>query len=294
MTVSRFLDYLRYEKRYSNHTLTAYAGDLGQFGKYMAAQYGVSDINVCDTFQVRSWMVEMVDSGLTSRSINRKVVTLRTYFRWCRREGLMDHNPADGLLPVKGGKKLPEYVDEKAMISLLELVYDPEDYSLMRNRVVINLLYHTGIRLSELITIRRDQVSGVIDQIKVTGKRNKERIIPVGRSMSRLLESYIELRDKEFGFEKGSMLFLTDKGKPLYSKFVYRLVNQSLEKVTTITRRSPHIIRHSFATAMLNHGADINAVKELLGHSSLASTEVYTHNSVEKLKKVYRQAHPRA
>lgn len=294
MVINKFLDYLLYQKRYSENTINAYNSDLLQFAKYLTDQYEIGSITECDRFQVRSWMVSMVGSGMSARSINRKVVTLRSFFRWCMREGITVSSPVDGLAPMKVGKRLPEYVDEEAMKTLLDQVMIPEDFEGLRNRAIIELLYQTGMRLSELISIKRGQVEGMTDHIKVLGKRNKERVIPVGRNMSVLLGRYIAVRDEKFGSDGSSSLFLTNRGNILYRKFVYRLVNQSLAAVTTITRRSPHIIRHSFATAMLNHGADINAVKELLGHSSLASTQVYTHNTAEKLKRVYRQAHPRA
>lgn len=294
MGINKFLDYLRYEKRYSENTLNAYNTDLRQFSDYLTDHYSIESITGCDKFQVRSWMVSMVGSGLTSRSINRKVAALRSFFRWCIREGITDKSPVDGLAPMKVGKRLPEYVEEDAMSRLLDEVFVSEGFEAIRNRTIIELLYQTGMRLSELISLDRWQVSGMTDHIKVTGKRNKERVIPVGRNLSVLLGRYVAVRDEKFGSDGASSLFLTNRGNILYRKFVYRLVNQSLAAVTTITRRSPHIIRHSFATAMLNHGADINAVKELLGHSSLASTQVYTHNTAEKLKRVYRQAHPRA
>jgi integrase/recombinase XerC len=294
MGISKFLDYLRFEKRYSTHTLTAYGNDLKQFAGYMAGTYGEESMLNAESLHVRSWMVYLVEEGLAARSINRKMVTLRSYFRWCQREGEINLNPLESITVLKTPQRLPGYVEEDAMGKLLDQACPADDYGAVRNRVMLELLYQTGIRLSELITMPREQASGSPDHIMVTGKRNKQRIIPVGRGLAMALRNFLTLRDAQFGAVQGAPLFLTDKGKPLYPKFVYNVVNSSLATVTTIARRSPHMIRHSFATAMLNHGADINAVKELLGHSSLASTQVYTHNTVEKLKRVYRQAHPRA
>lgn len=294
MFEERFLDYLRFEKRYSDHTLTAYTGDLAGFRGYLEQTYGLNAPEECATFHIRSWMVELMESGISGRSINRKVITLRTFFRWCMREGLLTSSPADGLVPMKTGKRLPEYVEEGAMGQLLDQVLKPDDFDGLRDKLILELFYQTGMRLSELTGLQRGQISGYTEQIRVLGKRNKERLIPVGRGLARDLQRYVEMRDRLFGSDGQISLFLTSRGKPVYPKFVYRLVNRSLAEVTTLTKRSPHVIRHSFATAMLNHGADINAVKELLGHSSLASTQVYTHNTAEKLKRVYRQAHPRA
>jgi integrase/recombinase XerC len=294
MVISKFLDYLRYERRYSPHTLVAYGNDLRQLALYLRDAYQEEEVLQAGTPLLRSWMVQMTEDGISPRSVNRKVIAVRAMFRWACREGLCSGNPADGLSVMKTGKRLPEYVDEGSMEVLLDRIFTGTDYPALRNRLILELLYGTGIRLSELTGLQRGQASGAVEQIMVTGKRNKQRIIPVGRELSKAIQAYIVVRDAAFGAEPGKALFLTDRGNPLYPKFVYRLVHDALAKVTTISRRSPHVIRHTFATAMLNHGADINAVKELLGHSSLASTQIYTHNTVEKLKKVYRQAHPRA
>jgi integrase/recombinase XerC len=294
MTEERFLDYLRFERRYSVHTLTAYTADLSAFRSFLATVYEVETTESCSTQMIRSWMVSMLEEGISPRSINRKVITLRTFFRWCMREQLVKISPVEGIVAMKTGSRLPEYVDEGAMAKLFDQVFMADDQDGLRDRMILDLLYQTGIRLSELVGIKRGQISEGIRQIKILGKRNKERIIPVGRQLSEDLNRFVAMRDEKYGSDPKVSLFLTSGGKPIYPKFVYRLVQQSLAEVTTLTRRSPHVIRHSFATAMLNGGADINAVKELLGHSSLASTQVYTHNTAEKLKKVYRQAHPRA
>lgn len=294
MGISDFLDHLKFEKRYSEHTITAYKNDLCQYSDYLRMEYDLDDILKGETYHIRSWIVLMVDKGFLPRSVNRKLVALKSFYRYCNREGQISSDPTGGLSMLKTSRRLPEFVDDTSMIHLLDVVCTGDDFTSLRNRVILELFYQTGIRLSELLGISRGQITQGADTIKVTGKRNKQRVIPLGNNLIKMLNQYIEIRDKLFGAEMIEPLILTDKGKPLYAKFVYNIVNKSLSAVTTLTRRSPHIIRHTFATAMLNNGADINAVKELLGHSSLASTQVYTHNSVEKLKRVYRQAHPRA
>lgn len=292
--VERFLSYLRFEKRYSDHTVTAYGRDLEDFREYLAVQYETDDFTEAESPMVKSWMVFLLEKGIAPRSINRKVVSLRTFYRWCMKEDLLKVSPVDSIVAMKTPKRLPQYVDEGSMTELLDRVMHGDDYEGIRDRVIIDLLYQTGMRLSELTGLKRGEVSRSMQQIRVLGKRNKERIIPLGRQMTQRLQAFAAIRDAAFGADPSISLFLTTRGKPIYPKFVYRLVQRSLAEVTNLSKKSPHVIRHSFATAMLNGGADINAVKELLGHSSLASTQVYTHNTAEKLKKVYQQAHPRA
>lgn len=294
MGISGFIDHLKFGKRYSGHTITAYNNDLRQYSEYLRNTYDLDDLLLSETLHIRSWIVDMAEKHMAPRSVNRKLVAVKSFFRYCNREGLINNDPSEGLSMLKTGRRLPEFIDEASMEQLLEEVYSAGDFPSLRNRLILELFYQTGIRLSELIGITRGQISKGTDSIKVTGKRNKQRIIPVGNKLLKLVGEYVSLRDEMFGSDMSYPLILTDKGKPLYTKFVYNIVNRSLSNVTTLTRRSPHVIRHTFATAMLNNGADINAVKELLGHSTLASTQVYTHNSVEKLKRVYKQAHPRA
>jgi integrase/recombinase XerC len=294
MAINGFLNYIEYERRYSAHTLTAYRNDLLQFSVFLAEECEVADPLTVTADMIRSWVVAMLDAGLKARSVNRKVVAVRSFYKWCRGRELITYDPAAGVAVLKTPQRLPEYIEEESMTRLLSELYPGNDFPSVRNRLILDMLYQTGIRLSELLGLERRQVSPHTDALKVTGKRDKQRVIPVGMSMQLSLEQYLKVRDPLFGSQPDLPLFLTDRGKPLYPRFVYTLVNSSLSSVTTMTRRSPHVLRHTFATVMLNHGADINAVKELLGHSSLASTQVYTHNTVEKLKKVYRQAHPRA
>jgi integrase/recombinase XerC len=294
MAINGFLNYIQYERRYSAHTITAYRNDLLQFSVYLAEECEVNDLLTATADMIRSWVVDMLEAGLKPRSVNRKVVSVRSFYKWCRSRELITHDPSSGVSVLKTPHRLPEFVEEESMTQLLSELFPGDDFPSVRNKLILDLLYQTGIRLSELLGLERRQVGLSTDVLKVTGKRNKQRMIPVGKPMRELLNQYVAVRDPLFGDDPSAPLFFTDKGKPLYPRFVYSLVNSSLSNVTTMTRRSPHVLRHTFATVMLNHGADINAVKELLGHSSLASTQVYTHNTVEKLKRVYRQAHPRA
>jgi integrase/recombinase XerC len=294
MDVERFLDYLKHERRYSAHTVAAYANDLSQLKGYLDDFYELTNLLECSTIQLRSWIVDMSEHKVSPRTINRRLVAVRSFFKWSIQNGLVTASPAEGLTMLKTRSRLPEFVDENDMERLLDHLPLGEGLSEIRNRTIIELLYQTGIRVSELTRLTRGGFSDGMDHLKVTGKRDKERIVPFGRKLRSQLLAYLALRDQKYGIENGAPLFFTDRGKPLYPRFVYLLVKRYLSMVTTLTRKSPHVIRHTFATAMLNGGADINAVKELLGHSSLASTQVYTHNTVEKLKRVYRLAHPRA
>lgn len=288
------MDYLRYEKRFSPHTLTAYETDMGQFVEFLQKTYELSDPGEIRHTHVRSWMVDLMERGNVSRSINRKLSCLKSYFKYLRRQGDITTNPMLKVIPPKTGKRLPVFVPEKAMSLLFEQVDFGEGHAGLRNRLVMEVLYCTGVRKSELIGLKMADVDFSTNNIKVYGKGGKERLIPVARHLAAQMERYVAVRRDVFPGNEITNLILTDKGKPLTAGFVYTLVKRYLSLVTTVEKRSPHVLRHSFATHLSNGGADLNAIKELLGHSSLASTQVYTHNSIEKLKKVYQQAHPKA
>jgi integrase/recombinase XerC len=253
---------------------------------------GEFDINRVDTKLVRSWVVVLMEQQLTPRSVNRKVTTVKAFFKYLMKEHLVENNPAINLPLPKIRKKLPTFVDENSLNRLLDDGFFLDDFKGIRDKLIISLLYGTGIRLAELMTLKDVDINFNEFLIKVLGKRQKERVIPYPRSLNGLFLQYIDARNTEIGF-KPERLLVTEKGKPVYEKLIYRVVKSNLEKVTSLEKKSPHVLRHSYATHLLNKGADLNAVKELLGHSNLAATQVYTHTTFEKLHDIYKQAHPR-
>lgn len=287
-----FLGYLKHEKRYSFNTVQSYNIDLDQFERYCRSIHEIRDLNEVDVKIVRGWVVQLMEEGLSASTVNRKLSTLKTFYRFLLKEGAVKKSPVEGVLGPKQKKKLPEFVDQEHMDELLDHYDFGEDFRGTRNRLLIELLYTTGIRREELIGIRDSDVDDM--NIKVTGKRNKERIIPFTKETKANIEKYLECRNKSFPGLVNSYLFLSDKGKKMYGKLVYRIVKKHLSLVTTIDKKSPHVLRHTFATHLLNNGADLNAVKELLGHANLSATQIYTHNTFEKLKQIYKLAHPRA
>lgn len=288
-----FLNYLKYEKRYSVHTVTAYAKDLDQFMQFGNEMVGGFSFEAADHHLIRQWIISLMDEGITVLSVKRKISTLRSLYKFLLREGVMATNPTELVIMPKSGKKLPRFVQEKEMDQLLDQPNFTKDFEGLRDKAVLSLFYGTGMRLSELKGIRLTDLSPGEKLIKVTGKRNKERIIPYPAEVGNDIGAYLVCRNELFG-DAGSWLFLTEKGEQVYDKLLYRIVNKYLGLVTTMEKRSPHALRHSYATHLLNRGADLNAIKELLGHANLAATQVYTHTSFEKLKKIYNQAHPRA
>lgn len=288
-----FLSYLKYEKRYSPNTIIAYENDLDQFilfGKNLVEDFCVEEV---DYHLIRQWIVSMMDNGISAKSINRKISTLKTFFKFLMREGLIEKNPTEKVAIPKMGKKLPVFVQENEMNRLLDGRFFTEDFEGRRDKAVVSLFYGTGIRLSELVGIRFSDLNLNEKMVKVHGKRDKDRLVPFPLEISTVLNEYIRLRNELFP-DSGNFLFLTGNGEPAYNKLIYRIVKRQLSLVTTIDKKSPHILRHSYATHLLNHGADLNAIKELLGHANLAATQIYTHTTFEQLKKVYKQAHPRA
>lgn len=294
MKQERFFQYLQYEKRFSPHTLTAYRKDLSQFFDFIETIYQLGEASEIKHTHIRSWMVDLMEKGNVARSINRKLSCLKTYFKFLRKNGEITANPMAKVVAPKTGKRLPVFVNEKNMSLLFEEVDFGEGFPGIRNRLVLEMLYCTGMRRSELAGLKTEDVDLNSFQIKVLGKRQKERLIPVTRHLCILVEKYLMERETAFPGKEFSKLFLTDKGKPIQVSNVYYIVKRYLSLVTTVEQRSPHVLRHTFATHLSNKGADLNAIKELLGHSSLAATQVYTHNTIEKLKKVYQQAHPKA
>jgi integrase/recombinase XerC len=291
MPLEDFLQYLTIEKRYSPHTVLAYQHDLESYLEYLQNSYEIGDCTMASTVMVRAWVVEMVEKGLQSKSIHRKISAIKSFYKFLMKQGQLKVSPAHGVVLPKLKKLLPTFVEENKMNILLDQVdFETEDFPGKRDKLIIELLYVTGMRLSEIVNLDISDVDLRDNSIKVLGKGNKERIIPINLSTAATIKDYLAYRISS----EVSYLLLTDKGEQVYEKFVYRTVNKFLSIVSTHQKRSPHVLRHSFATHMLNNGADLNAIKELLGHANLAATQVYTHNSIEKLKKVYNQAHPRA
>jgi integrase/recombinase XerC len=295
MTRDRFLEYIAHEKRYSPNTLTSYHTDLDQFQAYLNEQYGIEKTEEATHPMIRSWIVSLLEQGLTPRTVNRKITSLKSYFRFLLKESLIEENPMNRILSPKTSSKLPVFVEEEHMRTLFEEIEFGQGYVAERDRLILELLYETGMRVSELISIKDRDVNLDSSQIKVTGKRNKQRLIPFTKGMGRRILEYRLERSKHFdGKTISEELLLTERGIGMYPKLVFRIVNHYLSMVTTLTKKSPHVIRHTFATHMLNHGADLNAIKDILGHANLSATQVYTHNTIEKLKTAYKQAHPRA
>jgi integrase/recombinase XerC len=297
--VSYFLQHIRYEKRLSHHTVTAYEGDLEQFSSFLQNQYEIAEVSKADFQMIRSWIVNLVDSKngtptLENRSVNRKIATLRTFFEFLLRHKVITANPMLKIKALKTDKPLPKYIEEKSMEMLLNDVEFSEDFSDVRDKLVLELLYGTGMRLSELIGLKISDINLFNGTFSVLGKRNKQRIIPINKPLIELIKSYLLLREKQVQIVDNEQLIITDTGTEAYPMFIQRLVKKHLSVVTTLQQKSPHIMRHTFATHLLNRGADLNAIKDLLGHSSLAATQIYTHNSIEILKKVYEKAHPKA
>ncbi len=289
-----FLQYLQTEKRYSPHTVRAYLNDLDQFFSYLSTLNSKVDPQVITSHDIRSWIVKMLNEGYSTVSVHRKISCLRVFYRFLRKEGVVRHDPLEKVVLPKRKKRLPVFVGEEALDKLLDEYDFGDDYRGILNRTIIEMLYVTGMRRSELTGLKKHDVDLAGATVKVTGKRNKQRIIPLVRSFTSRLEEFIRLRDKSAGTGSDGWFFVTAKGNKLYDKYVYNIVRNYLAMVTTIEKKSPHILRHTFATHMLNRGADLNSIKEFLGHANLSATQIYTHNTFEKLKKIYKQAHPRA
>lgn len=288
--VEKFITYLKNEKRSSEHTIIAYENDLLQFSYFVFVEFELNSILNANSACIRSWIVSLSEQEIETSSINRKLSTLKAFYRYMIKVGELDKNPTLKIVAPKQKKRLPTFVDESKTDLLFEKALFTEDFPGQRDRLILDLFYQTGIRRIELINLKEQDISN--GSIKVLGKRNKERFIPLSKNLIETIECYLALKRKK-GINS-DFLLLTDKGDKMYEKFVYNKVNHYLQQVTTIKKKSPHVMRHTFATHMLNNGADLNAIKEILGHSSLAATQVYTHNSIEKLKQAYRQSHPRA
>lgn len=310
MVLEQFIQYLQYEKRFSAHTITAYENDLKQFflftatcGNQNLTQYEADqkvalvianpgDVTYND---IREWIVQLMNDAQAAKSINRKISCLRTYFKFLMREGAITVNPASKIQAPKIPKRLPVIIEEDKVVSLLNSdgIFD-DSFAGIRDKLIIEMLFGTGIRLAELLGLKETDINMYDSTLKVLGKRNKERIVPINTELKLLLGDYIKLKKNQNFHNISSALFVTSKGANAYSKMIYLIVQKYLSYISTQDKKSPHVLRHTFATSLLNHGADLNAIKELLGHASLSATQIYTHNSVERLKSIYKQAHPKA
>lgn len=292
--IAEFLAYLQFEKRYSAHTVRSYGDDLRTCFDYLASEYAVSSPAEVTPGYIRSWLASLKEQQLSSRSINRKISSLKSYFKFQLRKGALTTSPMTIISSPKMKGRLPTFIGEKDTRTLFEHVGFPEGFEGETHRLIMALFYLTGMRLSELVHLKESQVDGSKSVIKVLGKGNKERVIPLNKDWISQLLGYQALKRKTIEHPNVEFLLVGAKGKPLYTKYVYRVVRKYLGLVTTLDKKSPHVLRHTFATHLLEHGADLNAVKELLGHSSLAATQIYTHNTIEKLKEAFAKAHPKA
>ena len=288
----RFLAYIQYEKRYSPNTVIAYQTDLDQFYDYLLLQYNITDIAGVSHPVIRSWLVHLMEHQVGPRSVNRKLTTLKSFYKFLLREGVLEENPMRKVTSLKISKRLPVFVEKDKMESLFDHIEFEEGFPGLRNKLILEMFYATGMRLSELVNLKETDIDFHHDTLKVLGKRNKERLIPFSKQFESQLKAYLVEKQNSFG--DNNDLFLTDGGCRIYLKLVYRIVTRYLGTVTTMEKKSPHVLRHTFATHLLNNGAELNAVKELLGHASLSATQVYTHNTIDKLKRIYKQAHPKA
>ncbi len=292
--LTSFLTYIKVEKGYSAHTIRSYGDDVAQFFAFCGIDPEKGSLNTITHRHVRQWLSSIITSGFTPRSANRKLSSLRSFFRYLMRQGVLKSNPVARILPPKSAKHLPSFVGAKEMSSALQIERYTDDFSGVRDHLIILMFYSTGIRLSELIGLSVDRIYFSSSTIKVIGKGDKERLIPMHPELEKVIKEYLIIREEALLNKNDKTLFITDKGKPTYPKLIYRIVTKNLEQVTTLEKKSPHVLRHTFATHLLNNGAEINALKDLLGHANLSATQIYTHSSFEKLKKVYKQAHPRA
>ena len=292
--IRSFFKYLEFEKRYSQHTLTSYRNDLTQFENFLKSDSASFSPKDADYQQIRNWLIKMVQSGLSPSTVNRKIASLRAYYKYCLRNNLIKDDPSSRVKMLKTGKSLPVFAKEAELTKVLDQMIYEDGFKGFRDQLVMEFLYSTGTRLSELINLKESSIDIFQGQVKVLGKRNKERIIPAPKSLMPLVSKYIIQKKKEFPDNYSPFLIVNNNGGQSYPMLIYRIVNSALRSVASLEKQSPHVLRHTFATHLLNKGAELNAVKELLGHSSLAATQVYTHNTIERLKEVFDQSHPKA
>ena len=293
MHITSFLEYLQFQKRYSLHTVRAYKNDLESFQLFVNEEHSIKEWKEVNHHIIRHWIVSLSEQNVSSRSINRKISSLKSFFKFLIRDGELSNNPTAKVVVPKQSKKLLRVVSEDEVTVILDEIEYPDDENGRLHKMIISTFYNTGMRLSELLNLTNADVDLDAQRIRVVGKRNKERFIPISDAFKHELSIFKSNNSSNDNRDQGSWFFVNDKGKKLYPKLVYNIVNKYISSVSGIEKKSPHMLRHSFATHMLNRGADLNSIKELLGHSNLSATQVYTHNSVDQLKKTYNQAHPR-
>lgn len=292
--IQQFLNYLTFQKRYSRHTILSYQNDLTSFFEFIFLQYNINNLKEITTPLVRTWLASLKENKASSKTINRKISSLKSFFKYQLRINAIEASPVSVISTLKVNRRLPSFIDQKEVKNLLDNDFFPDTFEGKTIYLVIELLYQTGIRRSELINLKERHVDKYSNTIKVLGKGNKERLIPINQQLLGDIEEYISERKTRFSGSEESVLLVNKKGKPLDPKSVYNIVKSNLGKVSTSKAKGPHVLRHSFATHLTNNGAQINAIKELLGHSSLAATQIYTHNTIEKLKEIHKLAHPKS
>lgn len=292
--IESFLHYITFEKRFSSHTVKSYRNDLYQFNSFLSENFPDLSIAQAKSSCVRSWVIQLMEQSLNTRSVNRKLASLRSFYKFLRKKGLSEDDQMQNLHALKIKKSLPVFVQEEHLGKLLDNFPFEDNFEGTRDKLVLELLYATGIRLSELLELRSSDVDLFSREIRVLGKRNKERIIPFPKSIGLIIENYQRFKNNQFLNNRHDNLIVTNKGEPGYPMFIYRIVKKYLDLIPAVEKKSPHVLRHTFATHLLDKGADLNAIKELLGHSNLAATQIYTHNSLDKLKAIFDQAHPKA
>lgn len=292
--IESFIRYIQFEKRYSPRTVKSYETDLIQLQIFLQETFELEHSHEASFSMLRSWVVDLVDKQLSAKSISRKVACTRSYYKFLLKDKHISKDPTQKLKAPKIKKKLPQFIEEDSAYKLLNLIEFEKGFTGLRDQIILETIYGTGVRLSELINLKESDINFFENTIKVLGKGNKERLIPINHSLLSNLKSYILSKKSTFSNNNTDILIVTNKGEKIYPMFVYRVVNKYLKMVSSVEKKSPHVLRHSFATHLLNNGADLNAIKELLGHSSLAATQVYTHNSLDKLKNIFNQAHPKA
>ena len=287
-----YIQYLRFEKRYSPHTLTAYEKDLEQFNDYLTSEFSFNDLKLITHFHIRGWLAGMKGEKQTARTVNRKISSLNSYYKYLQKHGYAEKNPVRQLHTQRLPERLPIYLKETETQHLLEELQFGEDFKGATERLICELLYSTGMRRNELLQLKEADIEWSLNQVRILGKGNKERLVPVSPVLLDSMRDYMQEKRKLEVHDCTHLLNL-ETGEPLYAGYIYRVVKKYLTQSTTLKKKSPHVLRHTFATHLLNNGANIQAIKDLLGHSSLAATQIYTHNNIDKLKEIHRQNHPR-